>query len=80
MESDHAADAHATTDVLATIAAATNVANIAQASTAVIARSISGGVSWHIGLAVGSFLSDATPDRELVWMAGMASAIVGFLG
>ena len=34
-----------------------------------------------IGIAVGSFvLSNWTPDRELVWMAGMASAIVGFLG
>jgi len=47
MESDDAADAHATTDMLAAIAAATNAANIAQASTAVIARSISGGVSCH---------------------------------
>jgi uncharacterized protein YejL (UPF0352 family) len=44
MESDHAAGAHATTEVLATVAAATIVASIAQASTAVIARSISGGV------------------------------------
>ena len=34
-----------------------------------------------IGIAVGSFvLSNWTPDRELVWMAGMASAIVGSLG
>jgi len=34
-----------------------------------------------IGFAVGYFvLGNQAPDKELVWMAGLAGAIVGFLG